>query len=178
MRKVANHTPARRILYAIGIAIGVLAGFTNAHLGIDMSLRASFFMWLLASIIVVVALHEGTHGAVAALLGHKPLFGLRPPLVYITFTGKLPRGHYVLVAITPFVILNFLFGFLYARGVLKLFCDLSLIINSIGSLGDIWIVFKLTGTPKGALIQDTKSGFEIWVADEIAKPDLASLKEG
>ena len=178
LRKVADHTSARRTLYAIGVAIGVLAGFANAHLDIDMSLRASLFEWLLASIIVVLLLHEATHGAVAALLGHKPLFGLRPPLVYVTFADKVPRGHYVLVAITPFVILNLLFGFLYVRGVLKLFCDLSLIINSIGSVGDIWVMIKLTGGPKGALIQDTKSGFEVWVADETTKPDLASVKGG
>lgn len=156
-------------MYAIGIGIGVLAGFANAYLGIDMDLKASLFEWLLASFIAVVVLHEGMHGAVAALLGHKPLFGFRPPLIYITFAGKLPRGHYMLVAITPFVILNFLFGFLYARGALKLFCDLSLIINSIGSVADIWAALKLTGGPKGALIQDTKSGFEVWVVDETTK---------
>ncbi len=177
MRKVADHTPARGILSAIGVAIGVLAGFVNSHLGIDMTLSASLLGWLLASIIVVVSLHEGIHAAVAALLGHKPLFGLRPPLVYITFADKLPRGHYMLVAITPLVVLNFLFGFLYARGVLKLLCDLSLIVNSIGSIGDILVVLKLAGGPKGALIQDTKSGFEVWVADERTKPALASPKE-
>jgi hypothetical protein len=170
LRKVADHNPARRTFCAIGVAIGILAGLANAHLDIDMTLRLSLFGWLVTSIIVVVALHEGTHGAVAALLGHKPLFALRPPLVYVTFTDKVPRGHYMLVAIAPFVILNFLFGFLYGRDALKLFCDLSLIINSIGSVGDIWVVLKLTGAPKGALIQDTKSGFEVWVVNETTKP--------
>jgi hypothetical protein len=169
MRKVGEHTPARSTLCAIGVATGVLAGIVNAHLGIDMSLSASLFEWLLASIIVVVALHEGTHGAAAALLGHKPLFGFRPPLVYVTFADKLPLGHYMLVAAAPFIILNILFGFLYAQGVLKLFCDLSLIINSIGSVGDIWVVLKLTRGPKGALIQDTKRGFEVWVAGETTR---------
>jgi len=177
LRKVADHTPVIRTLYVVGVAIGVLAGFANAHLDVNMSFGASLFAWLLGSIIVVLALHEGTHGLVAALLGHKPLFGLKLPLVYITFTGKLPRGHYLLVAMAPFVLLNFLFGFLYARGVLKLFCDLGLIINSIGSLGDIWAVLKLIGAPKGAWIQDTKGGFEIWVPEEGNKADLAGLKE-
>jgi hypothetical protein len=161
----------------IGVAIGVLAGFINSLLGIDMSLRPSLFGWLLASIIVVIALHEGTHSAVAALLGHKPLFGLKPPLVYITFTGKLPRGHFMVVAIAPFVVLNLLFGFLYARGALKLFCDFSLIINSIGSVVDIWVVLKLIGAPKGVLIQDTKTGFEVWVADETTQPDFVNPEE-
>lgn len=177
MRNVADHTPPRGILCLIGIAIGVPAGFVNLHLGIDMSLSLSLFGWLLASIIVVVFLHEGLHAAVAALLGHKPLFGLRPPLIYVTFTGKLPRGQYMLVAVTPFIILNVLFGFLFARGVLNLLCDLSLIVNSLGSMGDIWVVMKLAGGPRGAWIQDTKSGFEVWVADERTKPALASPKE-
>jgi hypothetical protein len=177
LKKVADCTPPRSTLYAIGVAMGVLAGFANSLLGIDMGLRPSLFGWLLVSLIVVVALHEGTHGAVAALLGHKPLFGLKPPLVYVTFTGKLPREHFMVVAIAPFVVLDLLFGFLYARGALKLFCDLSLIVNSIGSVADIWVVLKLIGAPKGALIQDTKTGFEVWVADETAKPDLANPKE-
>jgi len=177
LRKVADHNPARRILWVIGIAIGVLAGFINAHLGIDMCLSPSLFGWLLASLVVVVLLHEGLHAAVAALLGHKTLFGFHPPLVYVTFTDKLPRGQYMLVAITPFAILNLLFGFLFARGVLNLLCDLSLIVNSIGSMGDIWVVLKLAGGPRGALIQDTKSGFEVWISDGPTKPDLGISKE-
>lgn len=176
LRKVADHSPSRSRLCAISVVIGVLAGFVNAHLDVDMSLRASLFVWLLAAIIVVIALHEGAHGAVAALLGHKPVFGVNPPLVYVTFTGKVPRGHYMLVAITPFVILTLLFGFLYARGALKLFWHLSLLTNLIGSVGDLWAVLKLTGGPKGAWIQDTKTGFEVWVSDE-TKLGLANLKE-
>ena len=166
MKKVADHSPSRRRLCAISVVIGVLVGLANAHLGIDLNLRASLFVWLLAAIIVVVALHEGTHGAVAALLGHKPVFGLRPPLVYVTFTDKVPRGHYMLVAIAPFVILTLLFGFLYAQGALKLFYHLSLLTNLIGSVGDLWVVLKLVGGPKGAWIQDTKTGFEVWIGGE------------
>ena len=177
MRKVADHTPARYTLYGIGVAVGALAGFINAHLGIDPDLSVSLLGWLLVSLIAVVVLHEGLHAGVAALLGHKPLFGLKPPLVYVTFTDKLPRGHYILTAIAPFVILNLLFGFLYAQGTLNPFSHLCLIVNSIGSVGDIWAALKLAGGPGGALIQDTKSGFEVWLDDEPAKPNPAVPKE-
>ena len=177
VKKVADCNPPRSVLYAIGVAVGVLAGFANSFLGINMSLRLSLFGWLLASIIIVIALHEGTHSAVAALMGHKPLFGLKPPLVYVTFVDKLPRGHFMVVAIAPFVVLNLLFGFLYARDTLKLLCNFSLIVNSIGSVADLWIVLKLIGAPKGVLIQDTKTGFEVWVTDETDRPGLANPKE-
>jgi hypothetical protein len=178
LKKVAECNPPRKFLYTVGIAAGVVAGFANSVLDIDMSLGPSLFGWVLASVIIVVTLHEGIHGAVAALLGHKPLFGSRPPVVYITFRDRLPRGYLMVVAIAPFVVLDLLFGILYARGALKLFCDLSFIINSIGSATDIWVVLKLIGAPKGAWIQDTKTGFEVWVADEAGKPDLAIPKEG
>jgi hypothetical protein len=130
--------------------IGILAGFVNAPLGIDLSLQASLFFWLLAAIVFVVVLHEGTHGAVAALLGHRPVFGSKLLLVYVTFTGKVPRGQYMLLAIAPFVILTLLFGYLYAQGSFKLLYFLSLLTKLIGSMGDLWGVLKLAGGPEGA----------------------------
>jgi hypothetical protein len=177
LKKVAEWTLPRKVVTGVGIALGGLAGFANTFLAVDLSLRPSLFLWLLASLIVVVTLHEGTHGAVAALLGYKPLFGLKPPLVYVTFAEKLPAGHFVLVAGAPFVVLNLLFVSLFAWSPLKVFCDFSLIINSIGSIADLWIVLKLMRGPKGAWIQDTKTGFEIWVADETAGPDVRNPKE-
>lgn len=166
MKKIDDYTLPRNTVYGVCIFMGILAGVANSFLTIDFSPRPSLYGWLLAAIIIVVTLHEGIHGAAAALLGHKPLFGLKPPLVYITFTNKIPRGHFILVALAPFVVLDLLFALLYVQGALKLFSDLSFIINTIGAVGDVWIVFKLLGAPKGALIQDTKTGIEVWVDDK------------
>jgi hypothetical protein len=153
-------------LYAIGVALGVLAGFVNSLLDIDTSFTSSLPGWLVASIVVVVLLHEGTHASVAALLGHKPLVGLKPPLVYVNLTKKVPRVHFVMVTIAPSVVLDTLFVLVYAGGRFKLFCDLSFIINTIGSMGDMWVVLKLVRAPKGSLIQDTETGFEVWAYDD------------
>jgi hypothetical protein len=177
LKKVEDYTPPRKALYVIGVAVGVAAGFANSFLDIDMSLRLPLLGWLLVSIIIVIILHEGTHSAVAALMGHKPLFGLKPPLVYVTFADKIPRGHFMVVAIAPFVVLNLLFGFLYARGILKLLSNFSLVINSIGSVADLWILLKLIGAPKGALVQDTKTGFEVWFPDETERSGLTNPKK-
>ncbi len=166
MKKVAEYTPPRRTLYAIGVALGVLAGFANSLLGINTSFTSSLPGWLLVSLSVVILLHEGTHASVAASLGYKPLFGLKPPLVYVTLTKKVPRVRFMMVAIAPLVVLDMLFVLVYAGGRLKLFCDLSLIINTIGSVGDMWIVLKLIRAPKGSLIQDTKTGFEVWTCGD------------
>jgi hypothetical protein len=111
-------------------------------------------------------LHEALHGAVALLLGHKPFFGIKLPLVYVTFPGKLPHGHFMLVALAPFVVLDAFFLLLYSWRTLRLFSDLSIIINTIGAVADLWIVLRLLRAPKGSMIQDTKTGFEVWTADE------------
>ncbi len=165
MKKINDYTLPRNRVYGVALFMGILAGIANSYLNIDFSLRPALFGWLLAAIVTTVALHEGTHGAVAVLLGHKPLFGLKPPLVYITFTGKIPRNHFILVALAPFVVLDLLIGLLYAYSALKLFSDFSLTINTIGAVGDVWIVLKLLGAPKRALVQDTKTGIEVWTAD-------------
>jgi hypothetical protein len=166
LKKVSEFTLPRKAVYWVCIFMGILTGIVNSFLQMDFSLTFSLVGWLLAAIIIVVSLHEGIHGAVAALFGHKPLFGFKPPLVYITFTSTIPRDHFILVALAPFFVLDLLFGLLYARGLLKLFSNFCFTINTIGAVGDVWVAIKLLGAPKGTVIQDTKTGFEVWAPDK------------
>ena len=161
---VAEYTSPRKTLYGIGVALGAIGGFANVLLGVDTSLAALRPVWLFASLAAVVVLHEGTHGAVAALLGHRPVFGSRPPLVYVTFKEKMARAHFIAIAVAPLVILDLLFVllFFYGGDGLRLYCDLCLVMNTIGSLGDAWVVLTLVRTPKGILIQDTDTGIQVW----------------
>lgn len=163
---IDEFTLPRKNVYVVAVCLGVLAGVANSFLNLDFSLRFSLVGWLLAAIIIVAVLHEALHGAVALLLGHKPLFGIELPLVYVTFPGKLPRGHFMLVALAPFVILDVFFLLLYSWEELKLFCDLSIIINTIGAVADLWIVIKLLHAPRGSMILDTKTGFEVWTTED------------
>ncbi len=165
LKKISEFTLPRKTIYSICVFMGILAGIMNSYLHVDFSLRPVLIGWLLAAIVIVVGLHESIHGAVAALFGHKPLFGLKPPLVYITFASTIPRDHFILVALAPFFVLDLLFGLLYARGLLKLFSNFCFTINTIGAVGDVWVAIKLLGTPRGTVIQDTKTGFEVWAPD-------------
>lgn len=165
LKKISEYVLPRNRLFGVGIIIGVTAGLINLYLDVDFILGPELFGLLFAAVVTVIVLHEGIHGAVATFLGHKPLFGLKPPLVYITFSGKIPKRHFILIALAPFLVLNTVFVFLYAYEKLRLFSDLCLTINTIGAIGDVWIVLKLLSAPKGALIQDTKTGIEVWIAD-------------
>ena len=51
-----------------------------------------------------------------------------------------------------------LFIALFAAG-FTYFC---LLVNTIGYVGDVWIIVKLSGYDRGTFIQDIKNGIEVW----------------
>jgi hypothetical protein len=164
LERVAEYTVSRVKLGVYGAGVGILLGIVNASLDVDFTPRPALIGWLVAAIVLVVVLHEGTHGAVAYLLGHRPIFGLKLPLVYVTFDKKLPRGHLVAIAVAPFLFLDIAFVALYAAGFLELFSALCFGINTLGATGDLWIICKVLSHEHGTYVQDTKTGVEIWKA--------------
>ena len=163
MIRVAKHIYSRKKLFAYGTCVGVLAGMFNACFPlIDFRIRTSFFGWLVAAVVAIIFLHEGVHGVVAVLYGHRPIFGIKPPYFYTTFIEKVPRGHFLVITLAPLVVLNIIFIALFAFGFLKVFTYFCLLVNTIGSLGDIWIILKLSRHDRKTLIQDTKNGIEVW----------------
>lgn len=160
--RVATYSVSRTALGVYGVVVGVALGFINLKLDVDFTPRIGLLGWLLAAVFVVVFLHEGTHGAVAILLGHRPIFGLALPLVYVTFAEKISRDRLLAIALAPFVFLSAFFGGLYASGHLQLFAVLCFGINTIGAIGDLWIVGKVLKHERAAFVHDTKTGVEIW----------------
>jgi hypothetical protein len=74
----------------------------------------------------------------------------------------IPRDHFIAIAIAPLIILDAAFIALYASGALKLFANLCFAVNTIGSIGDVWIVLKIARHDREILVQDTKTGVETW----------------
>jgi hypothetical protein len=163
MEKIAEYRISRFKAAVFALVIGVIIGAINTLFRpIDFDLTFSFYAQLIGAVIAVVFLHEGIHGLTAFILGAKPVFGIKPPLVYTTFKEKIPRLSFILIALAPLVILDILFGLLFAFSILKVFSYFCLIINTIGAVGDIWIFVKLIRHNRNTMIQDTKSGIEIW----------------
>jgi hypothetical protein len=164
MIKVAEYSFNRIRVSFYSIGVGILIGLYNSYYPpIDFSLNFEFFGLLTAAVIAVVLLHEGMHGAMAVLFGLKPIFGLKLPLVYVTFTEKIQRGRFIVIALAPLIILNTIFGIFFATGLFKVFSYFCLFINTLGAVGDVWMTLKLLPYEKRALVQDTKTGIEIWI---------------
>ncbi len=162
MVKAAEYTFPRKKATIYGVAVGILIGLGNTLLLIVFPSWLELIGWLVAALLTVLLLHEGLHGGLAKLLGYNPIFGVEPPLVFTTFNEKIERNHLMAIALAPLVALNAVFVSLYSIGVLELFSDLCFAVNTIGSIGDVWIVTKVIRHPASALIQDTKKGVEVW----------------
>jgi len=166
MDKIAEYSISRPKVCFFALVAGIIIGLFNAMVPlIDFTPNVQFFLWLAAAMVTVVFLHEGIHGAVAVLFGHRPIFGFKPPLVYVTFTGKIPHGQFILIALAPLVVLDGLFALLFISGLLKTFTYFCFVINTLGAAGDVWILLKLLPQKRGTWVQDTKTGIEVWAQD-------------
>lgn len=152
----------RLLATVITTALGVGLGYASLYLPVDLTLRPALAVWISAALLFTVVVHEGIHGAVAAVFGHKPHFGLQLPFVYVTFKHTLPRHHFMAVALAPLIVLDAALFALLWHQILPTFVFFCLVINTLGATGDVWMFAKLVPHQRDSLVMDTKTGFEVW----------------
>jgi hypothetical protein len=160
--RVREHVFPRQKGLMVGVVIGTLIGIGNAAIGLVLPDWLPLVGLLVGAILFVLILHEGLHGLVGWLFGHRPIFGVQPPLVFTTFDVRIPRGHFIAVALAPLVVLDAVFVTAYLLDVFPVFANLCFAVNTMGAVGDVWIVWRLLGHERGTWVQDTKSGVEVW----------------
>jgi hypothetical protein len=161
--KVGKHTMPRNKAFVFSIVVSAVIGlYSSNYLPADLTLDASLLLLFAVAFTSIIILHEAIHGIVAVLFGFKPFFGHKFPAVYVTFEKKIPREQFMIIAMAPFIILNMALGFLFAADIFKVFCFMCLILNTIGSVGDLWLTFKLCSHESGTVVQDLKSGIEVY----------------
>ncbi|MCZ6915706.1 MAG: DUF3267 domain-containing protein [Gemmatimonadetes bacterium] len=170
LEKIMEHVFPRERATLYGLGVGILVGIGNSLLDLEFPINVELAVSLIGAMALVVVLHEGVHGGVGKLLGHRPIFGVQPPLVFTTFREAIPRGHFIAIAIAPLLVLDAIFVAVYAMGVFRLFMDLCFAVNTIGTMGDVWIVLKLSRHARGTVVQDTKQGIEVWAKKEPRAP--------
>jgi hypothetical protein len=161
--RVGSHTISRNKATLFACVVGVGIGLVNTELEVDFSFRWALLGWVAAAVAFLIPVHEGVHGGTGLLFGHRPYFSFTLPLVFCTFDHRIRRGHFMLIALAPFVLLNLGFLIVYHTvPALKLWAVLALSINSLGATGDLWIAWKLFPHARGTWVQDTKTGIDVW----------------
>ena len=155
------------------VARGMLHGVGEFHISVFLA-----FPIFLGIIAVTVILHEAVHGLVFLVLGGKPRFGVKLigrffPVVYASVTGPLlPRNHYLLVGLAPFLALTPLFlltGILARDDGVAVIALTAMAMNIAGSTGDLVAATKVWQYEGGTLFEDTADGFNCY---HPSRPDL------
>jgi hypothetical protein len=137
----------------------------QAHIALNWGLVLLVIVTNLLAYLLVLALHEGVHGLVFALLGVRPTFGAKLPFaLYCGAPHQLfTRGGYQAVGLAPLVVISLagIVLIVLAPG-LAPFVQLGLIGNFSGAAGDLWAARVLLAQPPTALLLDSASGFEVY----------------
>jgi hypothetical protein len=161
-RLLSSHANSFRAELVAGIVLGVLFGFGSAFLEIRITLRFELALAILAAFVGVTVAHEGIHGLVGLAAGHRPRFGFRPTFVFTTFRERIPRGQFLAVILAPLILLDAAAFAMLAGGIWPLFSYFAAVMTTIGSIADVWMAWIVLRAPRGSMVQDTKTGFEVW----------------
>lgn len=166
--------------FSLYLLLGGLAFFVGLNLlvyRLETGKTSGSVSWLLILLlvatnllayIIVLALHEGVHGLVFALLGGRPTFGTKLPFaLYCGAPHQLfTRNAYLAVGLAPLVLISLAgIALIILAPALTPYVQLGLIGNVSGAAGDLWAVRVLLGQPSAALVQDTATGFEIYALE-------------
>jgi hypothetical protein len=137
----------------------------NTHAALSWSLVLGLVGANVLAYLLVLALHEGIHGLVFALLGGRPRFGARLPLaLYCGAPNQLfTRNSYLAVGLAPLVVIS-LAGIvlMILAPTLAPYLQLGLIGNFSGAAGDLWAARMVLRQPPTVLFEDTATGFEVY----------------
>jgi hypothetical protein len=171
------------------LPIGALFALLTAPLGGPVDLRAGRFDFhngALEALLIIVGigllmptLHELVHGAVAALLGGRPVYGIGPGVAFCHVPELLSRGQYAAIAAAPLVVLTAagLLAMPVLPQVLRSATLAMLVTNAVGAVGDVAVLAEVARLPRGALIADTADGFEAYVPAGGTEPTGLVLRE-
>jgi hypothetical protein len=130
-----------------------------------------FFPIIVGVILAVMILHEAIHGLVFLVAGAKPRFGVKLigkffPVAYANSRSRITRNQYLLVVLTPFIIVTLAFlvtAILANTGSVVVLALAVMAMNVGGSLGDLIMAWKIRQHDGNTLFEDMEDGFTWYV---------------
>jgi hypothetical protein len=118
-------------------------------------------------IAATIILHEAVHGFMFLAMGSKPRFGFRLlgrffPVAYVTSSRLLLRNQYLLICLSPFLIItaiSFIVSIITSSSGIVLLALLAMAMNICGSIGDLIAGRNILRHNRATLFEDTQDGF-------------------
>jgi hypothetical protein len=159
------------LLFILSLFLGLmLHGLITGVKEFSFSISAGELIFLLLPAGVIAAtiiLHEAVHGFMFLAMGSKPRFGFRLlgrffPVAYVTSSRLLSRNRYLLVCLSPFLIItaiSFVVSIIAASSGIILLALLAMAMNISGSIGDLIAGRNILRHNRAILFEDTQDGF-------------------
>ncbi len=152
-----------RVVLPAACLLGMVLLAAVATIPWAMPPNSHFSAWVVAPLVLLqIVAHEAAHAAAAYLAGAKPKMGFRFLIAYCSFTQRITWMGYLLAAAAPLVMLTVasVIGALWPPA--RIYALIVLIVNTAGSIGDVYIIASLLRQPHNTMIEDTKDGFRVY----------------
>ena len=160
----------------------VLAFVRGGEWGVS-SQGGELLLALSLGLVMTVVLHELLHGIGFRACGARPQFGFKPwtklgPVFYASAPGNyLRRGEYLVAGLTPVTLLTVaLFIALALFPVNSVFSFTAFLmagLNIAGSVGDVFVVWKVSTYPSESYYEDRGDGFVVYGNSPATETQLA-----
>ncbi len=163
------------ILYGMGTLSLFIFGYFFTLVYTLITQNTAAFNLTYGSILIVIPIfvftvlfHEFIHGIAISIYGGKPRYGAGVahyilPYFYATTETKFFRNQFILIAISPLIVISVIGIILMAIFSTAAHWFLfPLTINAAGSIGDLWMVFSLLKYPEHVLLEDDRTGTIIY----------------
>jgi hypothetical protein len=121
-------------------------------------------------IVLILLLHELTHGVAMHMFGAKPRYGVlwKQAMFYATTLGyTYRRNDYLIVTLAPLFILSILviLGMWFVQGNALWVALLAMFgtINAAGAIGDLWIATIVLRYAPAAYVMDERDGVRVFL---------------
>ncbi len=126
---------------------------------------------IIATIVIVLPLHELIHGAAIIWCGHRARFGMKlaKGVIYATADNALfTRDQYNLVALAPLVVITLLALLIvpFVATMFGLYIVIAAVLNAGGAIGDLWAFNVVRRYDRAALVRDEADGFRIFTPND------------
>ncbi len=153
-----------------------LAMWISSQAHLSYGFQGGQIFWTLLCItlgtVLMVILHEGTHGVLMLLFGARPQYGIdwEHGVAYATSHGHaFTRNQFIVVALAPVLVVSGLglLPFIWplpgpvVTGLLTM-----LAFNFVGAVGDVWMTGVCLRYPASARVVDERYGIKIFVREK------------
>ncbi|EUJ33789.1 putative zinc metallopeptidase [Listeria floridensis FSL S10-1187] len=120
---------------------------------------------------LIFIIHEGIHGIFFKVFGgtnSKVRFGFKNGMLYATSpNSRFSKKQFLCISLAPFVVITIVLTVLLVLGILPRMVFVFLAaIHGGGCVGDFYWTYLLSEEPENIEVEDTESGFNIYIKAE------------